>query len=98
MPVSGALSNLNWGSQQTLWLRWIERNDTGNDHGLAIDDFSLAAAAALLWAAGCCTPEPMKLDPEQPTLPRDQVAWLEDGNGVKVAEAIPPSWSEPPRP
>ena len=46
VPVSGALSNLNWGSQQTLWLRWIERNDTGNDHGLAIDDFSLAAAAA----------------------------------------------------
>jgi hypothetical protein len=23
----------------TLWIRWIELNDTGNDHGLAIDNF-----------------------------------------------------------
>jgi hypothetical protein len=29
-----------------LWVRWIERNDVGNDHGLAIDDFSLSAAVA----------------------------------------------------
>jgi hypothetical protein len=28
---------------QTLWLRWIERNDAGNDHGLAIDSFSISA-------------------------------------------------------
>jgi hypothetical protein len=24
---------------ETLWIRWIENNDTGNDHGLAIDNF-----------------------------------------------------------
>jgi hypothetical protein len=28
----------------TLWLRWVERNDTGNDHGLAIDGFTFVAA------------------------------------------------------
>jgi len=31
-----------WEPGQTLWIRWIERNDVGNDHGLAIDDFSFA--------------------------------------------------------
>jgi predicted extracellular nuclease len=39
----GTLSNLNWGNGQTLWLRWVERNDAGNDHGLAIDNLSLTA-------------------------------------------------------
>jgi uncharacterized protein len=41
--VGGALNNLNWSTSDTLWLRWAENNDTGNDHGLAIDDFSLSA-------------------------------------------------------
>ncbi|MGB3069454.1 MAG: ExeM/NucH family extracellular endonuclease [Ottowia sp.] len=45
-PVSGALSNLNWQPSQTLWLRWIEKNDPGNDHGLAIDDFSMLSGSA----------------------------------------------------
>ena len=31
-----------WASGDTLWVRWTERNDTGNDHGLAIDNLSLA--------------------------------------------------------
>jgi len=39
--VGGALSGLSWAHNDTLWLRWVERNDTGHDHGLAIDDFSL---------------------------------------------------------
>jgi hypothetical protein len=39
--VNGTVS-LNWGVGETLWLRWIERNDAGNDHGLAIDNFSLS--------------------------------------------------------
>jgi hypothetical protein len=30
-----------WAAGETLWIRWIERNDTGNDHGLAIDNLSL---------------------------------------------------------
>ena len=41
--VGGALSSLNWVANDTLWLRWIENNDAGNDHGLAIDDFSISA-------------------------------------------------------
>lgn len=40
--VGGTLNSLNWAADQTLWIRWIEVNDTGSDHGLAIDDFSLS--------------------------------------------------------
>ncbi|MEH1825185.1 MAG: lamin tail domain-containing protein [Nostoc sp.] len=40
--VGGTLNTLNWGNNSTLWFRWIENNDPGNDHGLAIDDFSLS--------------------------------------------------------
>jgi hypothetical protein len=39
----GTISNLSWANGQTLWIRWIENNDVGNDHGLAIDDFSFSA-------------------------------------------------------
>lgn len=42
----GTLSSLSWDTSSTLWLRWIERNDTGNDHGLAIDDFSITGVTA----------------------------------------------------
>lgn len=31
-----------WAPGTTLWLRWTERNDSGNDHALALDDFSLS--------------------------------------------------------
>ncbi|MFB2878171.1 SdiA-regulated domain-containing protein [Floridanema aerugineum] len=41
--VGGVLSSLNWANNDTLWFRWVENNDIGNDHGLAIDDFSLTA-------------------------------------------------------
>jgi len=40
--VGGTLSSLNWANGDTLWFRWIENNDAGNDHGLAIDDFSIS--------------------------------------------------------
>ena len=39
----GTLNSLNWAAGETLWIRWIERNDAGNDHGLAIDNFSVTA-------------------------------------------------------
>ena len=45
VPVSGSLSGLNWQPGQTLWIRWIDNNDSGNDHGLAIDDFSMQGSA-----------------------------------------------------
>ncbi len=38
----GTVGSLTWGSGDTLWIRWKEINDVGNDHGLAIDNFSLA--------------------------------------------------------
>lgn len=39
----GTIGSLTWADGETLWLRWIERNDAGNDHGLAIDNFSFSA-------------------------------------------------------
>ncbi len=35
----GTLNSLEWTAGSTLWIRWTETNDAGNDHGLAIDDF-----------------------------------------------------------
>lgn len=40
------LSASPWLPGSTLWLRWLETNDTGNDHGLAIDDLSIQAVMA----------------------------------------------------
>jgi predicted extracellular nuclease/phosphodiesterase/alkaline phosphatase D-like protein len=40
------LSSTPWGPGATLWLRWVETNDTGNDHGLAIDDLVIQAVLA----------------------------------------------------
>lgn len=40
----GGTVNQTWAPGQTLWIRWIENNDAGNDHGLAIDNFSLTAS------------------------------------------------------
>lgn len=39
----GLVGGLSWGPGETLWLRWVEVNDPGNDHGLAIDDFNFVA-------------------------------------------------------
>uniref|UniRef100_UPI001C218E73 ExeM/NucH family extracellular endonuclease n=1 Tax=Synechococcus sp. CCY 0621 TaxID=2815603 RepID=UPI001C218E73 len=36
------LSASPWAADATLWLRWVETNDAGNDHGLAIDDLSIS--------------------------------------------------------
>ncbi|MDH4405069.1 MAG: ExeM/NucH family extracellular endonuclease [Cyanobium sp. D14.bin.5] len=33
-----------WAANATLWLRWTENNDVGNDHGLAIDDLTITTA------------------------------------------------------
>lgn len=37
----GTVSSLSWANGTNLWIRWIENNDANNDHGLAIDDFSI---------------------------------------------------------
>jgi hypothetical protein len=38
-----AVNGINWAPGTSLWIRWVDPNDPGSDHGLAIDDFSLAA-------------------------------------------------------
>ena len=54
----GGVISSTWNSGDTLWIRWIENNDSGNDHGLAIDDFLISADAipavpeASTWYAG----------------------------------------------
>jgi predicted extracellular nuclease len=44
--LSSSLSGLSLLPGQEIWLRWQDINDAGNDHGLAIDDFSITAAAS----------------------------------------------------
>ena len=43
----GGTVSTNWAAGDTLWVRWVEFNDSGNDHSLAIDNvtFSVTAAA-----------------------------------------------------
>jgi hypothetical protein len=43
--LGGSIVGLSWAPGETLWLRWTDRNDVGNDHGLAIDDFSFSVTA-----------------------------------------------------
>jgi hypothetical protein len=40
----GTISGLTWSPGQNLWLRWVEVNDSGDDHGLAIDNLTFTAA------------------------------------------------------
>ncbi|AMV33415.1 hypothetical protein VN12_14915 [Pirellula sp. SH-Sr6A] len=43
--LGGTIAGLNWSTGDSLWLRWIERNDAGNDHGLGVDDLSFSVSA-----------------------------------------------------
>ncbi len=48
----------SWAAGDTLWVRWIEVNNFGNDHGLAIDNLSFSVTAVpepgtlAMWLAG----------------------------------------------
>lgn len=44
--INGTVTT-TWASGDTLWVRWTDLNDVGNDHGLAIDNVSLSVAAAV---------------------------------------------------
>jgi hypothetical protein len=44
--LSSTLSGFTLAPNQEIWLRWQDLNDTGNDHGLGIDDFSVSATNA----------------------------------------------------
>lgn len=57
--IGGTITGLTWNNGDSLWLRWIEKNDPNNDHGLAIDDLTFSAAKASVvvpeastWVAG----------------------------------------------
>lgn len=40
----GATVATPWAAGDTLWLRWSDRNDVGNDHGLGIDNLSVSVS------------------------------------------------------
>jgi len=42
IALTGTISGLAWAPGTELFLRWFDVNDTSNDHGLGIDDFSAA--------------------------------------------------------
>jgi hypothetical protein len=41
--LGGTISNLSWANGTHLWVRWIENNDAGNDHGMGVDNFQFSA-------------------------------------------------------
>jgi hypothetical protein len=41
--ITGTVTGISWNSGDTLWLRWTDFNDAGNDHGLAIDNVRFSA-------------------------------------------------------
>lgn len=43
----GGTVNTSWANGENLWIRWVDTNDNGSDHALAIDNFSLTAGAAV---------------------------------------------------
>jgi hypothetical protein len=44
--LGGTFNNLGWTAGSTLWVRWVESNDAGNDHALAIDNIQFTLPAA----------------------------------------------------
>ncbi|MEQ1905663.1 MAG: PEP-CTERM sorting domain-containing protein [Pirellulaceae bacterium] len=41
--ITFAINNITWLPGQQLVLRWTDVNDSGNDHGLAVDNFNFIA-------------------------------------------------------
>ena len=46
--LGGTINSLNWNQGTSLWVRWIETNDIGNDHGMAIDNFAFSATTVAI--------------------------------------------------
>lgn len=57
---TGLLANLggtvatNWAQGSTLWIRWVDTDSAGADHGLAIDNVSFSVTAAPVPEPGTC--------------------------------------------
>ena len=45
--LGGTISGVTWNASDTLWVRWIEVNDTGSDHGLALDNVTFSAGGGI---------------------------------------------------
>jgi hypothetical protein len=43
VPVSATITGLNWAPGDSLFIRWNDTNDGGNDAGMAIDNLSMVA-------------------------------------------------------
>lgn len=41
------VTGINWQPGTDLWLRWDDINNTGNDHGLGVDDLNFSALVAV---------------------------------------------------
>jgi hypothetical protein len=41
------LTGVTLAPGQELFLRWLDADDSGNDHGLGVDDFSVSASLAV---------------------------------------------------
>lgn len=54
--LTTTISGLSWAPSDNLWIRFVDLNDTGNDHQLAVDNLSFSAvpepSAALLGGLG----------------------------------------------
>lgn len=53
--ITSTITSISWAPGQTLVLRWDDINDTGNDHGLAVDDFTFSTPASALPTAPAVT-------------------------------------------
>ena len=53
VPDVGGTLSVDFEPGDTLWFRWVELNDPGNDHGLAIDNLSITTPSE--------TPEPSSI-------------------------------------
>ena len=44
--ISSTITSLSIANGATFWIRWFDIDDTGSDHGLAVDNFSMTAGVA----------------------------------------------------
>jgi hypothetical protein len=57
----GGTVSTPWNAGDTLWLRWRDVNDPGNDHGMAIDNLSFVAGPAVTTPSAVPLPGPAAL-------------------------------------
>jgi autotransporter-associated beta strand protein len=95
--VSATVGGFNWAPGQQLVVRWADANDSGNDHGLAIDDFTFNAFGTILtWNPTGGTPSAWNTtDPDNwlsgvtPSAfsPGDAVLFTNTGAGTVIIDA-----------